>query len=248
MRIAVISDVHGNAHALEAVLADIARQGVDMSIDLGDHLSGPFEAGRAADMLMAAQMPSIKGNHDRWLLEPANGMSRHLEELSLPKLSQIHLDWLGAMPETLVVADDVFMCHGIPTSDTQGWLDDFDDSGNVVGQDIERIESFATNVDFPIMLCGHTHVGRIVRLRDGRMVINPGSVGYPGFKFYSNGKQFQFSAGAPHARYALLEKHAGLWSASLHAVPYDFEAAALLAETAGMGEIAAAVRTGWVPR
>ena len=72
----------------------------------------------------------------------------------------------------------------------------------------------ADGLDFPVLLCGHTHVSRIVRLRDGRLVVNPGSVG------------LQFNYGAPDARYAVLERHGGQWSASIRAVPYDFEAAA----------------------
>ena len=68
MKIAAIADIHGNDLALEAVLADIAAHGIEEVVNLGDHLSGPLNAGRTADILMARDFPSVRGNHDRWLI------------------------------------------------------------------------------------------------------------------------------------------------------------------------------------
>ena len=65
MRFAAIADVHGNRPALEAVLADIAMLGLDEVVNLGDHVSGPLEAARTADLLMARGFPSIRGDQDR---------------------------------------------------------------------------------------------------------------------------------------------------------------------------------------
>ena len=68
MKIAVISDVHGNLLALQAVLADIARQGVDQTVNLGDLLSGPLQPFETAELLMAEALLTIRGNHERQLL------------------------------------------------------------------------------------------------------------------------------------------------------------------------------------
>lgn len=68
MRIAVISDIHGNDLALEAVLADIDAQGIDEIVNLGDHLSGPLNAARTAEILIGRRTAAIRGNHDRYLL------------------------------------------------------------------------------------------------------------------------------------------------------------------------------------
>ena len=65
MRFAAIADVHGNIAALEAVLADIAALGITDVVNLGDHVSGPLEAARTADLLMARDFPSIRGDQDR---------------------------------------------------------------------------------------------------------------------------------------------------------------------------------------
>ena len=68
MKLAVISDIHGNLLALRAVLADIARQGVDQTVNLGDILSGPLQPAETADLLMTCNFPTIRGNHERQLL------------------------------------------------------------------------------------------------------------------------------------------------------------------------------------
>lgn len=246
MRIAVISDIHGNAHALEAVLEDIAGQAPDLTVNLGDHLSGPFNAGRTADMLLAADFPSVKGNHDRFLVEPPKGEHGKLEKCALATLTARHLDWVRTLPATRVVADEVFLCHAIPTDDGTNWLDAFDDNGIVVPRSLERVEDLAAGTGYPVMLCGHTHVPRMVMLSGGRLVINPGSVGYPGFKF-KDGRVYAWSAGTPHARYAVIEKSRAGWSGRFHAVPYDTAAAAAGAEEMGMPEVAIVLRTGWLP-
>ena len=69
MRLAVIADIHGNLRALEAVQTDLHRHAPDLVLNLGDHLSGPLQAAGAADLLMQSNYLSIRGNHDRQLLD-----------------------------------------------------------------------------------------------------------------------------------------------------------------------------------
>src|SRR6478752_7451055 len=69
MRIAAISDIHGNIDALRAILADIGRQQVIETVNLGDHVSGPLAAAETADLLMTLAIPSIRGNCDRTIVE-----------------------------------------------------------------------------------------------------------------------------------------------------------------------------------
>ena len=68
MKVAAISDIHGNLPALDAVLADIATQSVDVIVNLGDILSGPLWGAATADRLMPLELPTIAGNHERQLL------------------------------------------------------------------------------------------------------------------------------------------------------------------------------------
>ena len=69
MRIALISDIHSNIDALDAVLDDIARQGVERIVNLGDSLSGPFAPRETAERLVPLELPSVSGNHERMLGE-----------------------------------------------------------------------------------------------------------------------------------------------------------------------------------
>src|ERR1700689_3035979 len=67
MRLAVISDIHANLAALEAVLDDIASKSPDAIINLGDCVSGPLWPKETMELLEARGVPSVRGNHDRWL-------------------------------------------------------------------------------------------------------------------------------------------------------------------------------------
>jgi len=125
MRVAVLSDVHGNALALDAVLADIAIQGVDATLCLGDHVSGPMDPAGVAERLMALDGPIIAGNHDRWVVEPRAGGQRTVDHFAASRLSPSQRDWLAALPPTAVLDEEIFLCHGTPASDEQPWVDDF---------------------------------------------------------------------------------------------------------------------------
>jgi predicted phosphodiesterase len=235
VRFAVISDVHGNALALDAVLADIARQGVDATLCLGDHVSGPLDPSGAADRLMALDGPVIGGNHDRWLAQDRRD-DRDLDATDRFACRQLRPDqlvWLSAMPATAVFADDVFLCHGTPTSDDTPWLDGWYQDRNTTLPSEESVTRIAEGIDYPVMLCGHTHIARSVRLRDGRQIINPGSVG------------LQLVHGSPDARYAVIERRDGKWLTSLRVVQYDHEAAAQQAVGNGFPAWREALTTGW---
>ena len=64
-RYAILSDIHGNLPALEAVVADAEAQGCDIFVNLGDTLSGPLWPRETAEYLMARDWPTIAGNHER---------------------------------------------------------------------------------------------------------------------------------------------------------------------------------------
>lgn len=68
MRIALLSDIHGNLAALEAVVLDIRRRGADLIVNLGDSLSGPLLPLQTAQYLMAENWLSLAGNHERQIL------------------------------------------------------------------------------------------------------------------------------------------------------------------------------------
>lgn len=243
MRIAAISDIHGNLAALDAVLADIARRGVDLTVDLGDILSGPLQPAETADRLMALDLPTIRGNHERQLLTMAPAAMGASDAWTVQHLSDRHRAWLAELPVEMRIGDDILLCHGTPASDLDYYLDHVDAAGSRAATP-EEIEAKSDGETSALILCGHTHVPRIHRRAGGGLIVNPGSVGLPA---YDDDRPFPhvMESGSPHARYAIAERSAdGIWSAELVRVDYDWASAARLAEDRGRPDWAVALRTG----
>jgi predicted phosphodiesterase len=245
MRFAAIADVHGNHLALEAVLADIRAQGIKEIVNLGDMASGPLDARRTMDALMAIDAVHVRGNHDRWLIDRPFDKMGSWERCAFPQLDASHLDWLCQVPATQVFRNQVFLCHATPSDDNTYWLETVTPDGSVRMTALEAIEKEAKGIPQSLILCGHTHLARAVRLSDGRLVVNPGSVGGPGFR-YSDPYPHLIEAGTPDARYAILELAWANWRVTFRHVPYDHEAMAALARQNGQPELAAALATGWI--
>jgi predicted phosphodiesterase len=257
MKIAAISDIHGNLPALEAVLADIATEAVDLTVNLGDILSGPLWIAETADRLMALGLPTISGNHERQVLTQARERMGASDAHAAARLRDDHRDWLAALPATLQLKPEVFCCHGTPYSDLEYFLETVtpDHAGPefpgirraTPDEALLRAGDAMRGVDDAVILCGHTHVPRVMRLGDGRLVVNPGSVGLQAYDDEHPHPHVVENA-SPHARYALLTRSALGWQVDLRSVPYDHEAAALLADANRRPDWADALRTGFVGR
>ncbi len=245
MRFAAIADIHGNAAALEAVLADIAAQGIATSdiVNLGDCLSGPLEAGQTADILVPLGLLTVRGNHDRYLIEHAAGDMHEWEADAFRQLTPQHLDWLRSLPFDAVFRDVAYLCHARPQDDDTYWLDQVTPEGNVVLRDRQEIEAWAEGIEQPLILCGHTHLPRAARLADGRLIVNPGSVGCPAYDDDAP-VYHRVEAGSPLASYAILEQTPFGWSVSFRFVPYDHMTQSQLAARNRRPTWAAGLATG----
>lgn len=131
MKFVVLADIHGNALALRAVLDDMDALGLREAVNLGDFFSGPLEAGETADLLMARDFPSIRGNHDRYLIEQDPPQMGPSDRVAFDQLGPRHLDWIAGLPPTLWLTQDIFLCHGTPTSGSTYWLERVDPDGSV---------------------------------------------------------------------------------------------------------------------
>ncbi|MGA2398578.1 MAG: metallophosphoesterase family protein [Steroidobacteraceae bacterium] len=244
MRIAALSDIHGNLFALDAVLADVRRRGVDITVNLGDILSGALLPAETADRLMALGLPTIRGNHERQVLsgdlERMGASDRH----AFDTLGDSHRAWMAQLPTVLRPADAVFMCHATPYNDFDCYLEDLVD-GELRAAPVSRVEERSRGCDASLILCGHSHIPRVMRLRTGQLVINPGSVGIQAYTGHDPGPHV-VEVGSPHARYAILESTPQGWKADLVAVPYDWDEAATLAARNGRQDWARALATGFV--
>ena len=245
MRFAAIADVHGNYLALEAVIADIRANGIQDIVNLGDMASGPLDARRTMDALMALDAVHVLGNHDRYLIDRPPEKMGSWDRPAHAQLDAGHLDWLRAVPKTAVFRYQVFLCHATPDHDEVYWLESVLPDGTVRLSELSAIEEKAKGVTQSLILCGHSHLARAVRLSDGRLIVNPGSVGSPGYRD-THPFPHLVEAGTPDARYAILEFTGGAWRVTFRHVPYDHDAMAALARQNGQSELATALATGWI--
>jgi predicted phosphodiesterase len=250
LRIAVIADIHGNILAFEAVLADLARRGgADMTVNLGDLVSGPLWPGETAARLQALGWPTVRGNHDRRVAtDPLDAMGPS-DRFAHDCLTPPQRDWLGALPLTLEIAPSVLAFHARPDHDER-YLSEVIDEGQLIRAPLKVIENRLRRVDpkYRLLLSGHSHRSDLVRLSDGRLLFNPGSVGDPAYGD-DTAPAHVSEQGSPLARYGLVELDGtgAVTGINALAIPYDHEAAARRAEQGGRPEWAHALRTGFMP-
>ena len=227
MRLAILADIHGNLLALEAVLADVATRHVDLTVNLGDLVSGPLQPRETADLLMSLNLPTICGNHERNLLsQPLESMGAS-DRFARQFLHSAHLEWLASLPETLKLDEDILLCHGTPASDTDYLLESIDEQGFRLATDTE-VTARITSTSASLILCGHSHLPRLANLSAGQTIVNPGSVGVQAYHAEWP-HPHTVSTGSPHARYAIADQQGQTWSIEFLEVAYDWDSAAQLA-------------------
>ena len=228
-RYAILSDIHGNALALTAVLADIKAQRIDTIVNLGDHFFGALEPEKVADLLRNHPMICISGNTDREILESFNKKSEKPDmERVVDDLSDESIAWLKTLPDTTTVDDLIFVCHGTPGSDNEYLLEKVTEYGVFVYNDEELVEKIK-DIKERIILCGHSHVNRVIYLSNGKIILNPGSVGLPA---YLGNAQYRFAMESmtPHAKYAIISVDGNAINIEQLNIEYDWNAASQLAK------------------
>jgi len=113
----LLSDVHGNLAALDAVLEDIRLHSVDLIVNLGDILSGALCPSETADRLMPLGLPTIRGSHERQVLADDLERVGQSDRWALDHLRPDQLDSIASLPSTLSVGEDVLLVHGTPEDD-----------------------------------------------------------------------------------------------------------------------------------
>jgi diadenosine tetraphosphatase ApaH/serine/threonine PP2A family protein phosphatase len=156
-----------------------------------------------------------------------------------------HVTWFESLPLTLEIAAGVTLFHGLPTDDLTYLLDTVDETGARPATEAEVLHKIGTETGWALMLCGHTHLPRAMRLSSGTLIVNPGSVGWPA---YQDDEPYPhvMEAGTPHARYATVDDETGRWEATFHSVGYDWVTSARIAESNGRPDVARALLTGRV--
>lgn len=214
MRCGLVSDIHGNAVALEAALAGLRRGGVDLIVCLGDVATlGPHPC-EVADLLMASGCPTILGNHDEFLLDASlvatytdAQVVRDAVDWSRDQLGATRLAWFEGFRRTWCVEGlpELFLFHGSPRSHMHDLLAE---------TPLDRVEEMLGPVRASVMAGGHTHIQMLRRLPDS-LLVNPGSVGMP-FRAYVGGGVPQL---LDHAEYAIIDIERGAVEVTLCRAP-----------------------------
>lgn len=218
MKIAVISDIHGNTEALSAVLEDIQNYRCDKIYCLGDiAMAGPEPSKTVAKIKELSKSPDFKliqGNTDQKLgtynaefeeiLDKNVPVMAEAYRADLKELSDDDKDFLASLPEKLSLTENnvnILLTHGSPRRNDE----------NVTAElSPEQLDEILEGVKEDIIFCGHTHVPCGYATEANKTIINVGSVGRP---FSEN----------PKACYALLTlRENGDFEVSHRFVDYDF--------------------------
>ena len=244
MRLAILADVHGNLPALEAVLVDVEQQEVDGILVAGDTVDGPY-ALEPLQALRARGSWMIRGNREQYMLAYDRGDAPPAWRSGAQwaglrwiyhHLDREALDFIASLPDQGTYAPEgaaaIRVVHGAPQGVSALLLPDrspellgvFDKVGltDLGYRHVTLDEAFAQTGE-PVLVCGHSHIAW-QQSWDGRLALNPGSVGAP-------------LNGDTRAQYALLTWQDGCWQAEHRAIDYDlariraaYEESGLLAE------------------
>ena len=173
MRVAVVSDIHGNLPALEAVLAEVEKEGVDAVLCTGDVIGGPFPAEVFDRLTSLPDVRIVRGNADRIVLE---GTDEHGEDWDAERrrMGEARLAAVAAWPLTHELEIDglgrALACHAVPTADEPIFTKITPD---------EDVAALLGDLDADLLVVGHTHVQFDRSLPSGLRIVNAGSVGMP---------------------------------------------------------------------
>jgi putative phosphoesterase len=244
-RLAIFADIHANVWALDAVLAHAKSRGIDRFVNLGDSLYGPLKPHATYERLMRESvLITIQGNQDRLIYEASEREVNSIRTLAyvIRDLGDEPIHWLSELPRTAVFEEDIFLCHGTPGSDSNYLLEDIMEGLPEVRSE-GAIRELLQGVRQPVVLCGHTHIPRVVELSHGQVIVNPGSVGVPAYDDVDP-VRYRMQTFSPHACYAILEKNTAGWNVSLERVAYNYQAAAEFARLMGRDDWAQGIATG----
>lgn len=206
MRVAIFSDVHGNATAMDAVLADIRARGpFDRILYGGDFAFGGPRPREAVEQLIEAGYPAVIGNTDEMVAASPEGAAGAVAAWARTRLTPEQVDWLRALPRLQRVEPSggppLVLVHATPWSTTD--LIEPAASEGTVARAFEQAETHA-------LVYGHIHRAYIREVAGG-LIVNAGSAGFP-------------FDGDPRPAWSVLALERGAWRAEIVRVEYNREA------------------------
>jgi putative phosphoesterase len=231
MRVAVISDMHGNAIAFDAVLDDIRSQGIDQMVCLGDALQGGPQPVEVANRLRELDCPVVIGNADAFVVsgshdndEPTTELQASVRAWSAAQLGEAGQALIGQFQPTVEIAlpggRQLLCFHGSPTSYNDVILPGTDD------EEVQRL----LGPFLPAFQCGgHTHLQQLRRIGDA-FFFNPGSVGLA----YDPRQATESPRADRWAEYAILDCDETTFAIEFRRLPYDVESLVSVIRASGM--------------
>jgi putative phosphoesterase len=173
MRIAIIADIHSNLPALQAVLADIATQDIEAILIAGDAINGGPNPRKVLNIIYEQNLAMVIGNHERYVLDTLDSSTGPPPEWgtsywTVKQLGQNDLDFVGKLP-TSIITGDMAIFHASPQNLASSIYPDTAD---------ETLAELYGDVGQTVIITAHTHLP-FVRHWNGKVIINPGSVGMP---------------------------------------------------------------------
>jgi len=239
MHIALISDIHGNLTAFNAVLEDIDKHHVEQIICLGDVTEGGPNPRECLHRLRERGIPVIMGNTDERILHPPpertvpSEHSRIFDDIEVWNLTQLtpeDIDFVRTFHHTFSVDPgdgmSILCYHGSPQN-VSGLIKSTTDWDTL-------IELFAPYADYTLLAGGHIHE-QLIRPFARQTIINPGSVGLP-FTYLDGGgtTRPQIAPKPVRADYAIIDVSNGRFSITMRRIPYSKDALIESARASGM--------------
>lgn len=224
-RTAILSDIHGNAIALRAVVAELDAEGLERVVCLGDVCQGGPEPAACVDVLAERGWPTVLGNADAFVLDAssAEGSSEAISERQLEVRQWTH-DRLGAERHLVVTAYAPTVEHELGDGRTLRGCHATPESFDAVvlpsaPEDEFRAAFGGTGAD--VVACGHIHLPYVRRIGK-TIVLNPGSVGL-GYDHEQAPETIRFD---PWAAWAVVSTGDGRFSMDFRRTPFDAAAVA----------------------
>ena len=234
MRLAVISDIHGECFALDQVLQDIRRQGIEQMVCLGDALQGGSQPAKTLARLRELNCPVVMGNADAWLItgqqtsasEEVSEKQREVRVWSLAQLSESDVAVVQQFRPTVEIpleAEKNLLCfHGSPRSFDEIILPETAD--DVLRQSLG-------GYDATLLTGGHTHTQQMRRLGNS-WYFNPGSVSLAYNWELSDLVQGRMRVD-PWADYAIVTSEGACLGITFRHVPFDVNELARIVRSSG---------------
>lgn len=207
MKLAFISDIHGNFEALKAVLSELDALAIKQIYCVGDIVGYYSQINECCEALRAREIPSVMGNHDWYMAGggfcPRSKSVNDCLAYQRTIFEKSHLEWLKTLPIQLRVGP-VHMVHG-------GW-------GDPIDEYLKPADEYFDKLEGQFFVSGHTHI-QLIHRTNSRIYCNPGSVGQP-------------RDGDPRAAFATFDGQ----NFELHRVAYNMQKVFDLMKAAGFDD------------